>query len=227
LSATIGPIPGDEKESPLRLVLDRSANTRDQARLEVRWTTDPDTIPKGSVEYRITILAGDEELAFQSVVHKEKSPQKVVFKAEDFEDFEDRAKFEAVVRIEAIGSDAVSPAESEGFVLELGSTEERVSLASGQIVRAIVEGVISRTTLEEFEEAAEKAHLAPQATQDKKGISAGDSAATAACASSGRRSFEWLRSRSSHKRGARALASACAFRRYAQRGLAIHPLRER
>jgi DNA phosphorothioation-dependent restriction protein DptH len=164
-----GLIPGEEKDAPLRLVLDRSLNTRDQARLEVRWTTEPDTVPAGSVEYRVTIIAGDEELAFQSVGHKEKSPQKVIFRADDFADFDDAAKFEAVVRVEAIGADGVLPAESEGFVLEFGQTQEKVSLASGQIVRAIVEGVISRTTFAEFEDSAEKAHLAPHATQDKKG----------------------------------------------------------
>ena len=126
-------------------------------------------MPTGTVEYRVTMLAGDEELASQGIEHKEKSPQKAVFSVDDFEDIDDGAKFEVIVRVEAVGADGVSLAESEGFVLEFGLTEEKVSVASGQIVRAMVEGVISRGTYEDFADAADRAHLQPQATQDKKG----------------------------------------------------------
>lgn len=164
-----GLIGGDEEGSPLRLVLDRGLSARDQKRLEVRWTTEPETMPTGTVEYRVTMLAGDEELASQGIEHKEKSPQKAVFSVDDFEDIDDGAKFEVIVRVDAVGADGVSLAESEGFVLEFGLTEEIVSVASGQIVRAMVEGVISRGTYEDFADAADKAHLQPQATQDKKG----------------------------------------------------------
>ena len=51
---------GDEKDAPLRFVLDPSLNARDQARLEVRWMTEPNTIPIVTVEYRVAILVSDE-----------------------------------------------------------------------------------------------------------------------------------------------------------------------
>ena len=115
------------------------------------------------------MLAGDEELVVQNVAHKEKSPQKAVFSTEEFEEFDEGSKYEAVVRIEAVGSSDIVPIETEAFLIEFGKAEEKVSVASGHIVRTLVEGLIIKSNEIEFEESANKAHLPPWSTQDKGG----------------------------------------------------------
>ena len=44
-------------------------------------------------------MAGDEELAEQTISQRDRPPQKAVFSSEDFEDFDLDAKFEAFVRV--------------------------------------------------------------------------------------------------------------------------------
>lgn len=80
-----GLIAPEETGGKPRLLLDRVAAAKDQSSLVVRWTTEPDDIKKGSVEYRLTVIAGEEELAERVVAHKERQPQQAVFSLEDFE----------------------------------------------------------------------------------------------------------------------------------------------
>ena len=39
------------------------------SKLEVRFETEPEELPKGSVEYRVSVMAGDDELAYRDVSH--------------------------------------------------------------------------------------------------------------------------------------------------------------
>ena len=55
----------------------------------------------------MTVVAGDEELAAQTPVHKDRPPQRAVFGVEDFEDLDPDAKFEAFVQVSAIAADGV------------------------------------------------------------------------------------------------------------------------
>ena len=136
----------------------------------MRWTTEPDSLATGTVEYRVSIVAGDEELAEQTVAHRDKSPQKAVFSLEDFEDLETDAKFEALVRVAAVAADDVEPVESEEFVLEFGQAEARTTAASGQIVRTLADGAIAIATRAEFDEVIKDGHLPLRASEDKKGF---------------------------------------------------------
>ena len=160
--------PEEEGGKP-RLVLDRMAAAKDQARLEVRWTTEPELLAKGTVEYRVSVVAGDEELAEQAVAHKDRPPQKAVFSSEDFEDFDLDAKFEAFVRVAAVAAEGVETVQSEEFVLEFGQVATKTTAASGHIVRTLADGAIAIATRAAFDEAIKDGYLPPRSSQDKKG----------------------------------------------------------
>jgi DNA phosphorothioation-dependent restriction protein DptH len=153
-----------------RLILDRDAPARDKAQLEVRWNTEPEQLAKGSVQYRVTVMAGDEELAEQTVLHKDRAPQSAVFALEDFVDLDPDAKFEAFVQVSAVAADGVKDVRSEEeFILEFGQTAAKPSAASGQIVRSLSDGAIAIATRALFDEAIADGHLPPRASEDKKG----------------------------------------------------------
>jgi hypothetical protein len=158
--------PGDRPS----LVLDRSASTKEQGRLEVRWTSEPDQLPRGAIDYRVTIMAGEEELAEQTVSHKETSPQRAVFSIDYFEHLGADAKFEAFVLVSAIGAADVSPVQSEEFVLEFGEVKGLSSASSGKIERSLVDGAIAITSRATFDAAVADGHLPPRASEDRKGF---------------------------------------------------------
>jgi hypothetical protein len=162
----------EEPDGKPRLILDRTAAAKDQARLEVRWTTEPDGLATGTVEYRVSIMAGDEELAEQTVAHRDKSPQKAVFSLEDFdENLDPDAKFEAFVRVAAVAADDVEPDESVEFVLEFGQVAEATTTKnSGQIVRTLADGMIGIASRDSFDAVVKDGHLPPRASEDKKGF---------------------------------------------------------
>jgi DNA phosphorothioation-dependent restriction protein DptH len=151
-----------------RLILDRDASAKGKAQLEVRWSTEPEHLAKGSVQYRVTVVAGDEELAAQTPVHKDRPPQRAVFGVEDFEDLDPDAKFEAFVQVSAIAADGVESVRSEEeFILEFGQASGKASAASGQIFRTLSDGAIVIASRALFDEAIVNGHL--RASEDKKG----------------------------------------------------------
>ena len=132
-----------------------ATSTKQYSKLEIRWETKPEDIVAGSVEYRVTIEAGDGELASRTVSHTSRTPQVVRFTNEDFEDLVHDSKFEANVKVVAIGSDTVEAAVTEDFLLEFGQAPDRATAGSGRRVRSIVEGVIWAKTLDEFLESCD------------------------------------------------------------------------
>ena len=140
----------DGNSIPIFHINPEATATSQYSRLEIRWETKPEEIVAGSVDYRVTIEAGDEELASRTVSHTNKSPQVVRFTNEDFEDLDQDSKFEAIVRVVAIGSDSVEPATTEEFLLQFGQAPERATAGSGRRVRSLVEGVISAKSIEDF-----------------------------------------------------------------------------
>ena len=161
--------PEEEGGKP-RLVLDRAAPAKYQARLEVRWTTEPESLAKGTVEYRVIVMAGDEELADQTISQRDRPPQRAVFSSEDFDDFDLDAKFEAFVRVTAVTTDGVAAAQSEEFILEFGQGGHGGTTASsGHIVRTLADGAIAIATRAGFDEAIKDGHLPPRSSEDKKG----------------------------------------------------------
>jgi DNA phosphorothioation-dependent restriction protein DptH len=128
------------------------------SRLEVRWSTQPQDLEKSTVEYRITVVAGDEELAAKTIPHAAKKLQSVVFTNEDFGDLDENARYEAKVRISAVGVKMVEPAESDEFLLCFGEKppDKTVTAGTGKAIRSPVEGAITLPTEEEFDQACIK-----------------------------------------------------------------------
>lgn len=144
---------------------------KEQARLTVRWTTEPDSLAIGSVEYRVVVLAGEEVLAEQIVAHRDKPQQQTVFSLEDFEDLEGTEKFEALVQVTPVTAIEVEAARTEEFVLEFGEAQaEGTTAGSGQIVRTLVEGAIQLKDRSAFDQAVTGAPSPEQATEDRKGF---------------------------------------------------------
>ena len=126
-----GLLENDEKRLELRLN-PNADNPKERARIEVRWKAEPETLAKGAVDYLIEVRAGQDVLAEKSVSHSGKSPQKVVFTQDDFEEIEENARFEAQVFIRALGENTCETI-SEDFVLCFGETEKPAKSSAGKV----------------------------------------------------------------------------------------------
>jgi DNA phosphorothioation-dependent restriction protein DptH len=140
----------DEREGRLQFILDLEATGKNQSKLEIRWNGLPDTLAKGAVEYSVAVVSGDEELAEKTVTHTGKSPQKCLFTIDDFE-LDEGAKFEALVRIRAIGTDKEEV--TDDFLLLFGEKPDTIKSSTGKAYRSIVEGAILIDQKEHFEAA--------------------------------------------------------------------------
>ena len=89
------------------------------AKLDVRWTVQPEMLPAGAASYQVVVHAGDDILAERTIDHKGRPEQKVIFSQDDFDELDEDARFQAQVRVSALGDDC-EPAESEAFVLCFG-----------------------------------------------------------------------------------------------------------
>lgn len=172
----------DGEDTAPRLVLDRAASTKDRAKLTVRWTTDPEVIVVGGVEYRVSVIAGEDVLAERVVHHRDHRMQQVAIGVDDFEDLEGTEKFDAVVEVAAVGQQTVAPVQSEAFTLEFGETAMQLTSSSGQVVRTLVEGAIAIGDRAAFDQLVSGPSAAQRAVEDKKGYLTwrGDAATRAA-----------------------------------------------
>jgi DNA phosphorothioation-dependent restriction protein DptH len=127
-----GLLENDDKRLELRLNPNEAVNPKDRARMEVRWKTDPDTLAKGTVEFIVEVRSGQDVLAEKAISHSGKSPQKVVFIQDDFEDIEENARFEAQIVIRALGENPCE-AVSEDFVLCFGETNKPAKSSAGKV----------------------------------------------------------------------------------------------
>lgn len=125
---------------------------------------------EGLCEYRVVIISGDDELAEQTVTHRDKRDQQAIFSVDDFEELEGTEKFEALVRVSSVGTEAVETIESEEFFLEFGEAPGKTASGSGLLVRSLVEGAIALPNRAAFEAAIAGGHLPPRASEDKKGF---------------------------------------------------------
>ena len=96
--------------------------TKERAQLTVRWISDPAELDGGSVDYRISVIAGEDVLTERVVSHRDHRFQQVVIGVDDFDDLEGNEKFDAIVQVAAVGLDEVAVAISEPFTLEFGET---------------------------------------------------------------------------------------------------------
>jgi DNA phosphorothioation-dependent restriction protein DptH len=153
-----------------QLILDRSAPTKDRAKLTIRWTTDPEDLVAGDIDYRVSVIAGEDVLADRIVHHRDHRTQQVVITVDDFEDLEGNEKFDAVVAVEAVGQGTVVPVQSEAFTLEFGVTATQLTSASGQEVRTLVEGAIGVADRADFDRMIGGVEARDRAVEDKKGF---------------------------------------------------------
>lgn len=124
-------------------------------KLEVRFDTLPDNLPAGSVDYRVSILSGDDELCYREFRHtvRKGSPyQSVKFTAEDFEELPDDCRYEARVLVTVIGGDTEISDESEEFLIQYGNAPagESGSNSTSQ-VRSVIEGAIDIPIADQFD----------------------------------------------------------------------------
>jgi hypothetical protein len=150
-----------------RFAIDPNTAGKRASKLEVRWQTMPGGLPKGAVDYQVDVMSADETLASRTVSHKQTNPQKAVFAADDFEEFDESARFEAFIRVFAPGRDDVIPQDTEEFLLEIGQAPGNAESSSGKVVRCLVEGAIGLATQEEFSEAAKSCSI--RVVEDRKG----------------------------------------------------------
>ncbi len=141
-----------------------------KTKLEVRWTVEPDPLPRGSVTYEVRVVAGGEVLASRQVEHTGKSEQKIIFTAEDFEDLDESSKLEAYVEVSAPAQAAVKPERTEDFIIVFGEAPSVERVSSGELFRCLADGLVqaeSRDALETFLDQRQKGE---QATADKHGF---------------------------------------------------------
>lgn len=110
---------------------------------------------QGVIEYNVEVVAGDDTLAEQNIVHSGKNPQRCQFTNEHFEHLDEEAKFEAKIVIRPIGVEK-EKVETEDFILSFGQTESPVKSGTGQKVRALVEAACFIKSKEEFLEACNR-----------------------------------------------------------------------
>ncbi|MGY3532178.1 ATP-binding protein [Bradyrhizobium sp. USDA 4452] len=164
-----GLINAEGEETTPRLILDRNAATKDRAQCVVRWTTNPDGLAAGSVDYRISVIAGEDVLTERVVSHRDHRYQQVVIGVDDFDELEGNEKFDAIVQVAAIGLDDIAVLQSEPFTLEFGEAIKSLSSASGQEVRTLIEGAIGVGNREQFDLLVAGPEAATRPVEDRKG----------------------------------------------------------
>jgi DNA phosphorothioation-dependent restriction protein DptH len=160
----------DGEDTSPRLVLDREATGKDRAQLVVRWSSDPEELVAGSIDYRVSVIAGEDRLAERIMRHRDHKTQQVAITVDDFEDLEGNEKFDAVVEVAAIGFEHVAHVQSEPFTLEFGQAAKPLTSASGQEVRTLVEGAISVGDRAVFEHLLAGPRAAERPVEDRRGF---------------------------------------------------------
>lgn len=129
------------------------------SKLEVRFETEPETLPKGSVEYRVSVMSDDDELAYRDVSHsvrKGAQYQTVKLTTEDFEGIEEDLRFEARVVVSVIGAsdeDVYGDAEneSEEFLIRYGEANVETTSNTTKFERCMMDGAVHISDVEQFD----------------------------------------------------------------------------
>ncbi len=152
---TVGKWSGLEDGNPPQFLL----STDKVSRLEVRFETEPQELPKGCVEYRVSVMAGDDELAYRDISHsvrKGAQYQTVKLTTEDFEGIAEDSQFEARVVVSVIGvtDDDIygdSENESEEFLIRYGESTTETTSNTTKFERCMVDGAVSIADVEQFD----------------------------------------------------------------------------
>ncbi|MBK1650310.1 ATP-binding protein [Rhabdochromatium marinum] len=122
-----------EQDGRLELRLGRTPDQSTRGRLEIRWHVEPEALPKGAVEYLIALVAGHDTLAEKHQSHSGTVSQKAVFTAEDFDELDEDARFDAQVEIRSLGAEGKSrQATSEDFFICFGDPPEQTASTAGR-----------------------------------------------------------------------------------------------
>ncbi|WP_145095303.1 ATP-binding protein [Rosistilla carotiformis] len=125
------------------------------SKLEVRFETEPEQLPKGSVEYRVSVVSGEDELAYRDVSHavrKGAQYQSVKLTTEDFEGIAEDSQFEARVVVSVIGSaDEEIEDESEEFLIRFGEATTETTSNTTKFERCMMEGAVNISDGEQFD----------------------------------------------------------------------------
>lgn len=139
---------------------------KERTNIEVRWTTIPDDLPKGSLEYEVKVVSGEEVLASKNLAHSGPQIQKCKFTVEDFQDLEENDKFDANIIIRTLGIDQGNrEIETEDFILEFGEPETTITSGIGVKVRSLVEAACKIKDQDIFLDYCDRPY-----PEDKKGL---------------------------------------------------------
>ena len=144
-------------------------STNPKCRLDVRWRVRPDHLPKGAATFEVRVLAGEEVLASGQFEHSGKSELKAVFTPEDFEE-EDSARLEACVEVSVSGQHDIEPQRTEDFVVLFGKTSATDHVSSGEVYRAVADGIVQAESRESIEEFVVQRQQGVQGQADKHGF---------------------------------------------------------
>ncbi len=139
-------------------------------KLEVWWTVHPGNLPRGSASFNVRVLAGDEELASQTVSLNGRKEQKASFGPEDFSELEEHGRWQARVEVTVVGTDEVAPETTEDFIVCFGTVPIDEKVFAGTVYRCPVEGAVELDTREEAEALAEAAAKGEHGNPDNKGF---------------------------------------------------------
>jgi DNA helicase HerA-like ATPase len=156
-----------EEEALPQFVIDRNNH---QCRLQVRWRVRPENLPKGAASFEVRVLAGDEALASRQVEWSGRSDAKVVFTPEDFDELEESARLEACIEVAAPGADGVEPKRTEDFLVLFGETAVTDRVASGEVFRTAVDGLIQTNDRAVIEQVAAERQQGKQGRPDTRGF---------------------------------------------------------
>ena len=155
LKGTVGKWSGLVDGAPPQFLLSKDKI----AKLEVRFETEPATLPKGSVEYRVSVMSGDDELAYRVASHtvrKGAQYQVVKLTTEDFDGIGEDSQFEARVVVSVIGAsdeDVYGDAEneSEEFLIRYGETNVETNSNTTKFERCMADGAVHISDIEQFD----------------------------------------------------------------------------
>ena len=139
-----GLIEQDDGDPPTLVVDPNLEKGGKHSALHIRWRTDPATVERHAVEYRVAVLTNsDEELTSKDVLHRaNKGGERCSFGADDFDFLQENSRLPAKVVVSVVGNDAVADQESEEFIIRHGTVQEQEKGSVARTVRAFSEGLV-------------------------------------------------------------------------------------
>ena len=139
----------------------------DECALTIKWKVLPDDLPPGAATFEARMLAGDEVIATEEVVHRGNAELKAIFTADHFEDLDKGTRQEVRVEISSPGNGDVAPQTSEDFLLCFGDSTERDTVSNGEIFRCVADGIIQVGTREEVKTFLDQRQQGKQGMPDR------------------------------------------------------------